>query len=565
LSTPSHSGYVPGTWVNNATDSVTATASEANGLGIYREVVIGGNTRLASSFGPMCDQAGPAPCPLRYTGRMTYSTAGMSNGRHTVWEAATDAGGMVSHVSTWSVNVDHRAPTLALSGQLASENGKTLSSGQYPLAVSAADTNGSTPTSGLARISVLVDGKPASGLSGFSGCSFGAQCGSSAAVHWTLTTSQFPSGTHTIVVQAVDSARNTTSSSLKVTIPASSSPPPSGGPNMYWGATIGTQFTGSEPPFDWNAETDFANLDAGGKLPSIVSWGQPFNASAYCNSSSPYPAGHYCTFPTSVFNSVRQHGYIPMLSWSSQEVGNYFAPSFMDGAIASGSQDAYLTQWAKDAKAWGHPLFLRFDWEMNGSWFNYGTGKHSSTSTPNNTPAQFVAMWRHVHNIFTQVGATNVTWLWCSNAEFALGSSPASNYPGDSYVDWTCFDGYNGDDPWKSFTTLSGQTYNDIAALAPSKPMMLGETASTAVGGSKAQWISGMFSALAGSYPKLQGVVWEDIDSVGPGGKSDWPVEGPNPRSPDTASINAFTTGVKNARYKTNTYSQLNTSPIPAP
>ena len=30
--------------------------------------------------------------------------------------------------------------------------------------------------------------------------------------------------------------------------------------------------------------------------------------------------------------------------------------------------DAFITQWATDAKNWGHPFFLRFDWEMNGNW-----------------------------------------------------------------------------------------------------------------------------------------------------------------------------------------------------
>ena len=35
---------------------------------------------------------------------------------------------------------------------------------------------------------------------------------------------------------------------------------------------------------------------------------------------------------------------------------------YTDADIANGSQDAYITQWAEAAKAWGHPFFLRFDW-----------------------------------------------------------------------------------------------------------------------------------------------------------------------------------------------------------
>ncbi len=556
LSTPSHSGYVPGTWVNRATDSVSATASEASGLGIYREVVTGAGTKATSSFGPRCNSAAPAPCPLSYTGRMTYSTAGMPAGRHTLSERAVDAGGILSRTSTWTVNVDRKAPTLALSGPLAKENHKTLRSGEYGLTIRARDTNGSTPTSGIARISVLVDGRAQSGVSGFSPCTFGAKCASSGTASWTLDTNQFRSGTHTVLVQAVDSARNSATSSISVSFKTP--------PKMYWGASIGTQFTGGSPPFDWNAETAFAKVDAGGKLPSIVSWGQPFYASAYCTSKSPYPAGHYCPFQTSTFDSVRQRGYIPMLSLSSNNADDYWDPSFLDGAIASGSQDAYLTQWARAAKAWGHPLFLRFDWEMNGSWFNYGTGKHARPARSTLRRRSSSLCGADVHAIFTHVGATNVTWLWCPNVDFSGGSPVANNFPGDAYVDWTCIDGYNGD-PWQSFESVFGATYKQVAGLAPNKPMMIGETASTGIGGSKPQWISGMFSALSTTFPKVLGFVWEDVDANGPGGRSDWPVEGPNAKNPDRASIAAFTAGVKNARYTTNAYSQLKTSPIPAP
>ncbi len=515
LSTPRHSGYIPGTWVRAATDTVSATASEASGLGIYREVVTGVGSKATSGLRPPCNNAAPPPCPLSYTGRMTYSTAGMPAGRHTLSERAVDVGGTVSHTSSWTVNIDRTAPTLTLSGPLANANHQTLSSGRYGLSISARDTNGSTPTSGIARISVLVDGKAQSGVSGFSACSFGAQCGSSGTASWTLDTSHFGPGSHTLDVQALDSAHNVVTSSISFSINAPAPPPQTPAPKMYWGANVGSQFTGGSPPFDWNAETAFAKSDAGGKMPSILSWGQPFFASAYCTSTSPYPAGHYCPFQTSTFDSVRQHGFIPMLSWSSSDAGNYWDSKYTDAAIANGSQNAYITQWARAAKAWGHPLFLRFDWEMNGSWFNYGTGKHSSTQAANSTPAQFVAMWRHVHDIFASVGATNVTWLWCSNVEYPLGSTPASNYPGGAYVDWTCIDAYNGDDPWQSFDGLLGTTYPDVAGLAANKPMMIGETASTATGGSKAQWISGMFSGLAGTFPKVRGFVWEDVDANG--------------------------------------------------
>ena len=57
-------------------------------------------------------------------------------------------------------------------------------------------------------------------------------------------------------------------------------------PGVYWGATIGTQFTGSSAPWDMdsatNSVTDFAKQDAGGKGPSLISWGSSFYSTPYC-------------------------------------------------------------------------------------------------------------------------------------------------------------------------------------------------------------------------------------------------------------------------------------------
>ena len=61
-----------------------------------------------------------------------------------------------------------------------------------------------------------------------------------------------------------------------------------------------------------------------------------------------------------------------------------------------------------------------------------------------NKPGEYVAAWRHVHDIFAAAGATNATWVWCPYADVTPQPAPSpSYYPGDAYVDWTCLDGYN--------------------------------------------------------------------------------------------------------------------------
>jgi hypothetical protein len=291
--------------------------------------------------------------------------------------------------------------------------------------------------------------------------------------------------------------------------------------------------------------TDFQNLDAAGKQTSLVSWGSMFYSGPYCRG--------YCNFTTSLYQSVRDSGRIPWISWQSTSSAG--ESGYTDAQIASGSQDDYITQWAEAAKAWGHPFFLRFDWEMNGNWWPWSPGANG------NSAADFVAMWRHVHDIFTSVGATNVSWVWCPNADpNNLMTSMARLYPGDGYVDWTCLDGYNGDNPWTSFQKLFSSSYSTITgAIAPSKPMIVGETASTESGGSKATWISNMLSELPGSFPQIHGLLWYDVSGVGPGGYSDWPIES------SRSSEAAFASGIQNAAYAGNTFASLDTSPIPAP
>ena len=87
--------------------------------------------------------------------------------------------------------------------------------------------------------------------------------------------------------------------------------------------------------------------------------------------------------------------------------------------------------------------------------------------------------------------------------------------------------------------------------------MIIGETATTETGGSKAGWITDMLDSR--SFPKIAGILWFDRYDPGPGGRTDWPIES------SKASQAAFAAGIQSPRYTTNTYSQLDTSPIPPP
>jgi beta-mannanase len=281
-----------------------------------------------------------------------------------------------------------------------------------------------------------------------------------------------------------------------------------------------------------------------GKKVSLISWGSDFYSKQFC-------AG-YCDFQTANFDAVRSYGAVPVFSWAPT-----FSTRKVDRKIATGSQDAYITQWAKAAKAWGHPFFLRFAWEMNGQWFPWGIGSNGLK----NTPAEYRAMWRHVYNIFQRVGARNATWVWCPNwSSPPYTYTPVSNlWPGKSYVNWTCLDGYNADDPWLSFDRIYRSSYQTLMKIAPDKPVMFGELSSTERGGSKAQWIRNMFSLLPKRYPSVRAIIWFEGKFIGPGGRQDWVVES------SRSSKRAFQAGIRERRYRSNVFSGLSGNPIRPP
>ena len=178
-------------------------------------------------------------------------------------------------------------------------------------------------------------------------------------------------------------------------------------------------------------------------------------------------------------------------------------------SIANGSHNSYIRQYAQGAAAYGKRFYIRLMHEMNGDWYPWGRGVGGNTS------ADFVNAWRHVVDIFDNEGATNVKWVWCPNVRYGKEYPFADLWPGSSYVDWTCLDGYNwGTDPhlgqpaWQSFGTIFGSTYDQIMAIASSKPMLIGETASTEHGGDKAAWITKTFMTDVAKYPAIKSVVW---------------------------------------------------------
>jgi hypothetical protein len=318
--------------------------------------------------------------------------------------------------------------------------------------------------------------------------------------------------------------------------------------SLYWGAQIGDQMTGEAAPWDMVPVHRFERIT--GKGLSLIEFASPF---AECTDAG-------CTmtkFPQTPLENVRAYGAIPVFSWNStSSPPSVDQPAFSLSVLLSGAFDSYIREFAIKAKEWGHPFFLRFDWEMNGFWFPWSEGVNG------NTDGQYVAAWRHVHDIFDSVGANNVSWIWCPNVDLFNSLTPLGElYPGNAYVDWTALDGFNwghraGSPGWQSFNQVFHRTYKRIVnKVAPSKPMMLTEVASTDKGGNKPAWIKDMLVKIRHRYRKIRGVIYYDVDDRG----TNWPIE---KRKQDG---NAFKSGIRAGAYRPNEFGGIVNSPIPPP
>ena len=330
------------------------------------------------------------------------------------------------------------------------------------------------------------------------------------------------------------------------------------GPTVYWGAMVD-----GKVPSSTNLQGVFATFETRSrKKMSIIHWGQPWVMQD----------GSWGEFQTSYFNNVRNHGSIPMINWASHKLGAGINQSnFQLRDIYGGTYDAYIRRWATAAKNWGHPFFMRFNHEMNGWWYPWGEGKTSTGAIVNgNSAGDFVKAWRHVHNIFESVGATNVTWVWSPNHIGNNSRYPGLStlYPGDTYVDWTGLSAYNKYPTWSGLNPLltgSGgftwlkNSYSIMLTVAPTKPMMLAETASIEAGdggAKKAAWIrDALTTQLPTNFPKIKAIVWMN-----------WAVNGQTyPIQSSQAATDAWAAGIGSTRYAANLYAGLNTSPIPRP
>lgn len=224
-------------------------------------------------------------------------------------------------------------------------------------------------------------------------------------------------------------------------------------------------------------------------------------------------------FPSSEADTVVANGSVPLITWEpwiSDSAGTL-------EAIAAGSYESYVREFIQAAKNWGKPILLRFAHEMNGNWYPWDGWHNRNEGEEEEVGERYKRAWIYIYNVREELKADNVSLVWCvnnTNLPVASWNAIEAYYPGDQYVDWVGMDGYNwGYSRWQSFDSVFGEVYAKLTALT-SKPLLIGEFASSDQGGDKAGWITDAFAKIESNYPKIKLFCWFNINK-----ERDWRVE----------------------------------------
>jgi S-layer family protein/glycosyl hydrolase family 26 len=210
-----------------------------------------------------------------------------------------------------------------------------------------------------------------------------------------------------------------------------------------------------------------------------------------------------------VFNAVWNQGYVPFMNLGA---------SHSSALIVGGSLDGQFRDWAYHFALWASDgqrrAFIAVLPEMNGFWMPYGSD-----------PVSFKQAFRRIRQIFEEelagqgVSTFAVSWVFAANGW--PGNAP-DYYPGDDVVDVVSINAYNfggcvgPGGTWDTFDSAIRPYLDQVAAMAPGKPIFIAETATVDVPaggvGDKNQWLQELFTRLA-AYPRFRGIVYLNRDA----------------------------------------------------
>ena len=207
--------------------------------------------------------------------------------------------------------------------------------------------------------------------------------------------------------------------------------------------------------------------------------------------------------------------------------------------ILRGKFDDYFKRLALDIKAYGAPLMLRLNNEMNTDWTSY-SGIMNLLD-----PDIFVMTWRRMYDIFEENGVDNVMWIWnpiAKSCPYSSWSEDLCYFPGVNYTQLLGGTSYemnnykdNAEKLITSFARHYGELYNKNKDYFADWGMIIGEFACGSGGNAgesegmalgrnaaaQATWVEGMLNELYSDKPapyakQIKGLIWFNCnDEIG--------------------------------------------------
>jgi hypothetical protein len=217
--------------------------------------------------------------------------------------------------------------------------------------------------------------------------------------------------------------------------------------------------------------------------------------------------GANAAFPArSLLAGLHRRGVQPVIFWQPTNPVVSIEPGrYAYARIAAGDWDGYLTRWARDARAYGHRVLVRWAHEMNAPWFPWAIGKNG------NNPTNYKAAWRHIVRLVQRI-APNVRFMWAPNEPCGRCVPLSRLYPGDRDVNVVGFSAYN----WsgRASRTMLTQYTRTIRALreVSSRPVVAAETGIAGPNRQRMRWILQGYPEVYARFPRLRGVIYFDVD-----------------------------------------------------
>ena len=206
----------------------------------------------------------------------------------------------------------------------------------------------------------------------------------------------------------------------------------------------------------------------------------------------------------SFIDSLYNQKALPLITWEpwfySQGGQHVF------DLIEEGYFDEHIRSFALTLKAFQRPVFLRFAHEFdNPDYPWYVQGAEGSV--------KFKKAWIHTYEIFKNIDAWNVIWVWNPWKPEHV----ASFYPGKNYVDWLGVNILNDGrlDQDKRLNDFAGlyEPFHEEFKKLPLTPVMITEMGSLREEPRQAEWYKDAFASIENNFPEIKSVIYHQNDA----------------------------------------------------